>query len=219
MKGMAFVEAMLLVTSGLALADAPAVEPTAKEEGLAVENEGAVFEIVLPERDWAIPENEPGSSGATIELGLQVTNTTDKPLRFNGFNTLEPELATPDGEEVHRWEGQQGSLRHRQAQASDFPLVEPGASVTLSLRADLFWPMLESPSLMFRWWHASGAPGRYFEGLKAGPYEVRLVYENRAEALEVESPGHQVLDDNVWTGRIVTPFVPVLLRERGNGGP
>ena len=208
---------MLLATSGFALA-VPARHPTAKDEGLAVHRDGVIFEVVLPERNWSIPENKPGSSGTFITLGLRITNQTDKPLRFNGYNTLWPELVTRDGKEVHQWEGQQGTLRHRQSQESDFPLVEPGKSATFSLQADLFWPMLEHRTLMFRWWLTSGAPGRYFEGLKTGPYKVRLVYENQAKTLEVESPGQKVLDDNVWAGQIVTPFVPVVLRESGEEG-
>ena len=184
----------------------------AKDEGLAVKNDGVVFEIVLPERDWSIPENKPGSSSAFIKLGLQITNKTDKPLRFNGYDTIWPELMTPDGKEVHRWDGPQGSGRHRQPQEKDYPLVEPGKSTTLFLQTDLFWPTLEHRTLMFRWWHASGSAGRYFDDLKTGPYKVRLVYENQRKSLEVENPTHKVLDDNVWTGRVVTPSVRVSLR-------
>ena len=187
-------------------------DAVAKDEGLAVKKDGVVFEIVLPERDWSIPENKPGSSSAFIKLGLQITNKTDKPLRFNGYDTICPEMVTPDAKEVHRWEGPQGTLRHRQPQEIDYPLVEPGKSATLSLQSDLFWPTLEQRTLMFRWWHASGSPGRYFDDLKPGPYKVRLVYENERKSLEVENPNHKVLNDNVWIGRVVTPFVRVSLR-------
>jgi hypothetical protein len=64
-----------------------------------------------------------------MELGL---------LRFNGFNTLYPELVTADGKRVHRWKEQEKSMRNRQAQESDFPIVEQGKSVTIPLQADLF---------------------------------------------------------------------------------
>ena len=104
------------------------------------EKDGVVFEIVLPERAWTIPENKPGSSSAFLKLGLRITNKTDRPLRFNGYDTLSPELLTPDGREAHRWEGPQATERHRQSQERDFPLVMPGQSTTLSLQADLFWP-------------------------------------------------------------------------------
>ncbi len=190
-----------------------------KDEDLAVDKDGVVFEIVLPERVWSIPENKPGSSSAFLKLGLRITNKTGKPLRFNGYDTLWPELVTPDGNEVHRWEGPQGTKRHRQPQEGDYPLVEPGKSATIPLQVDLFWPTWdEHRVLMFRWWHASGSPGRYFDDLKPGPYKVRLVYENQQNTLEVEYRGHKVLDDKVWTGRIVTPAVQVSLREAGKDG-
>ena len=176
------------------------------------EKDGVLFEIVVPERTWTIPENKPGASSAFLKLGLQITNKTDKPLRFNGFDTLVPELVTSDGKEAHRWEGPQATLRHRQAQERDFPLVLPGKSVTLPLQADLFWPTLEERTLMFRWWHASGSPGRYFDDLKPGDYKIRLVYENQSKTLRVESPQPKILDDAVWTGRVVTRFVPVTLK-------
>ena len=184
------------------------------QDGLAVEKDGVVFEIVLPERVWLIPENKPGSS-SSIHLGLRITNKSDKPLHFNGYDTIIPEILMPDGKEAHRWEGPQATERHRQPQETDFPLVMPGKSVTLSIRTDLFWPTLEDRTLMFRWWHASGSPGRYFDDLKPGPHKVRLVYKNQHKTLEVEYPRRKVLDDNVWTGRIVTPSVQVLLREIG----
>ena len=218
MKRIAFVVPLLLVTSGFVQANPPAKQPTAKNEGLAVEKDGVVFEIVVPEQDWSIPENKPGSSSAYLKLDLQITNKTDKPLRFNGYDTLCPELVTLDGKEVHRWDGPQATRRHRQPNENDFPLVEPGKSVTLPLQADLFWPTLEDRTLMFRWWHASGNAGRYFDGLKPGPYKIRLVYENPHKTSDVEYPKKKVLGGSTWTGRIVTPSVQVSLREVGKDG-
>jgi len=203
---------VLLVSISFAPADTLAM-PIDKDEAPGVEKEDVVFEMLLPVRDLTIPENEPGSSSAFIALGLRITNRTNKPLRFNGYNTLYPELITADGHVVHRLEQQQGSRRHRQPQESDFPLVEPGKSTTIALQADLFRPMPEQSTLTFRWWLASGAPGQYFDDLKTGRYKLRLVYQNQFKALEVESPKHIVLDDNVWTGRINTTYAPVLLRE------
>jgi hypothetical protein len=210
---MAHAMPLLLAISSFASADSPAKDATVKSEGRMLEKDGAVFEIVMPERDWSMPENKPGSSSAYIKLGLQITNKTDRPLRFNGYGTLRPELAAADGKIAHRWEGPQGSLRSRQPQESDFPLVEPGKSTTLALQADLFWPTLADRTLMFRWWFPSGAPGEYFDGLKPGHYKVRLIYQNKDRVLRLESPAHKVLNDDVWTGQIVTPFVPISLRK------
>lgn len=181
--------------------------------GLPQKKDGLAFEVVLPERVWSIPENKPGFS-SSIKLGLNITNKSDKSFRFNGYDGLLVDILTPDGKEAHQWEGQLGTKRHRLPAEADFPLVMPGKTVTLSIRADLFWPTLEDRTLTFRSWHASGAPARCYDNLKPGPYKVRIVYGNRRESFDVEQPEHKVLDGNAWTGRIVTPCVQVSLRER-----
>jgi hypothetical protein len=139
-----------------------------------------------------------------MELGL---------LRFNGFDTLYPELVTADGKRVHRWKEQEKSMRNRQAQESDFPIVEQGKSVTIPLQADLFWPNLAKSTLTFRWWLSSGEAGKYFDDLKPGNYKLRLVYQNQHNNLEVELPSSQILNDNVWKGQITTPYASILLRD------
>ncbi len=193
----------------------------ANNEDLTVKKDGLAFEIVLPERVWSIPENKPGFS-SSIKLGLKITNNsnksfrfngygslTDKSSRFNGYDALLVDIWTADSKEAHQWEGQLVTMRHRLPTAADVPLVMPGESVTFPIRADLFWPTLEDRTLMFRSWHASGSPARYYDNLKPGLYKVRIVYENRDEFLSVEE-----LAGPLWIGRIVTPFVQVSLRER-----
>jgi len=189
------------------------VELVANNEDLAVKKDGLTFEINLPERVWSIPENKPGFN-SSITLGLKITNKSDKSFRFNGYDTLLVDILMSDGKEAHQWEGPLATEAHRRPIEADFPLVMPGKSVTLSIRADLFWPTLEDRTLWFRSWHASGSSARYYDKLKPGPYKVCIVYENRDESLSVEQPEYKVLDGNAWTGRIVTPCVQVSLRER-----
>jgi hypothetical protein len=203
------VAAFGLVRAGWAAKHpSPSVELVANNEDLAVKKDGLAFEIVLPERVWSIPENKPGFN-SSIKLGLKITNKSDKSFRFNSYDTLLVDILTPDGKEAHQWEGQLVTTRHRLPDVPDVPLVVPGQSVTLSIQADLFWPTLEDRTLMFRSWHASGSPARYYDNLKPGPYKVCIVYENRKKYLSVEE-----LAGPLWTGRIVTPCVQVSLRER-----
>jgi hypothetical protein len=214
MKKSVFFLSLVLTSFGLVHAawtdehSLPIVELVANHEDLAVTKDGLAFEIVLPERVWSIPENKPGFS-SSVKLGLKITNNSDKSFRFNGYDTLLVDILTPDGKEAHQWEGQLGTDRHRLPDVPDVPLVMPGESVTFSIRADLFWPMLENRTLTFRSWHASGSPARHYDNLKPGPYKVCIVYENRKEYLSIEQ-----LAGPLWIGRIVTPCVQVSLRER-----
>ena len=178
----------------------------------AIERDQVKFEILDPDREWPIPENRPGNS-STVPLGLRITNESDKPLRFSGFGTLSLELQDPDGKEAVRWKGPYRTFRSRPAKASDFPLILPGKSVTFSIQGGLFWPTLDDRTLFFRWWHASGSPGHFYEKLKPGHYMLRIVYENLKSSFHVEDPTPEDFKDHVWMGRIETPFVEVVLKE------
>ncbi|WP_347986275.1 hypothetical protein [Methylomonas sp. AM2-LC] len=212
MKFIQLVVLILVTTNNLALAGQALPQRTVNNEDFTVEKNGIVFEIVLPYTDWVIPENKPGNSTALLDVKLRITNTTNKPLRFNGFNSLFPELVTSDGKHLHCWQAPDETLRHRQAQDSDYPLIEHGNSITLPLLVDLFWPNLEPSTLTFRWWLSSGEPGQYFDDLKPGNYLLRLVYQNSLSNLESELPSHKIFNDNVWKGEASTPYVPILLR-------
>lgn len=178
----------------------------------AVEKEGVRFEIVVKDSDWPIPENRPGNS-STTPLRLRITNGSDKPLRFSGFDTLSVELQDKDGKEAARWKGPYATLRSRPPAECDFPLVMPGKSVTFEIRTGLFWPTPDERTLFFRWWHASGSPGYFYEQLQPGPHKMRIVYENRRETFQVDSPEHKILE-NFWLGRMETAAVAVSLTEK-----
>src|SRR5262249_23241416 len=101
----------------------------------ATEKDGVRFEILLPDRVWAIPENKAGRR-ISIKLGLRITNQTDRPQRFTRFDTLFPDMLGPDGKALSRRNARRETLPIREA---DCPLVKPADSATFDIDADLFW--------------------------------------------------------------------------------
>ena len=158
MKNVAFLLPVLLSLSGPIKAAPPVLSPGPKAGGAVVEKDGVVFEIVVPQREWAVPEAKDRTAGPKLDLKLRITNKTGEPLRFNAYDTALPELLTPEGKPVHRWEGDEANSIHIPATEADYPLVMPGKSVTLPLQADLFRIIMgNQPMLMFRWYYTSGA--------------------------------------------------------------
>jgi RNA polymerase sigma factor (sigma-70 family) len=185
------------------------VEP--KEKPVVVEKDGVAFELVVPERTWVIPDNKPGQK-THIKLGLRITNKTDKPQRFNGYDALFPEMTGRGGKALRREGGE--VLRSRPPREADFPLVLPGQSVTFDLDAALVWEQ-GSPRFVVSGRHG----GRwYFDGLHADRYLVRIHYENNEhEYAVIQDQGKKVLT-GLWTGSVETSFVEVSVRERDQGG-
>jgi uncharacterized protein (TIGR03067 family) len=158
----------------------------------AVEKDGMCFEILIPDREWQIPENKQGARTA-VRLALRITNQTDKPVRFTRYDTLYPQIIDADGKAPRGSGGRNGT---RPMKESDSPLVKPGDSTTFDIDASLFWQ-----SGKLRLGGSDGFGGVWwFEDLKPGRYQVRIWYVNNATVLK-----------DIWTGDIKTPFVEVSL--------
>jgi RNA polymerase sigma factor (sigma-70 family) len=180
------------------------VEPPDARRPATAEKDGIVFELVLPDRAWTVPEDKPGNK-SPVTFGLRVTNKTEKPLRFSTFDTRFPEMTGPDGKALHlEWERR----RSRAPTEADCPLIGPGKSVTLPIDAALSW---QSGAIRFGggdgfggWWH--------FDGLRPGRYRLRVAYRNKDASVRL--PGKEELLEGIWTGEVATPFADVSLRER-----
>lgn len=172
-----------------------------------VEKDGVHFEVLAPDRTWPIPKNQPGIQ-APVNLGLRISNKTNKPLRFSRFDTLWVEMVRPDGKSLRRGGGRDGTFGKVEA---DCPLVKPGESVTFIIDAALFWQGNE-----LRLSGSDGFGGLWLlHDLKPGPYKVRVRYQNDRPAFETSPPRQAVLD-GVWTGEVDTPFVEVTLSNPPN---
>ncbi|WP_206756701.1 hypothetical protein [Planktothrix sp. FACHB-1365] len=55
--------------------------------GNAVEVDGIRFEILMPQREFTIPAKIPGAH-TPVQLGIEITNNTQIPIRFPPFDPL-----------------------------------------------------------------------------------------------------------------------------------
>jgi RNA polymerase sigma factor (sigma-70 family) len=187
-----------------------------------IEKDGVRFEILVPDRDWAIPEKPSGRTA--VKLGLRITNKTGEPLRFTGQETLFPEIVGTDGKELPRGGAddvpdpvKSGPFLGTEA---DYPLLVPGSSTTFFIDTRLSWR-----GGLLHFGLLGSAYLADFNGLSAGRYKVRIVYESLDGNVRVNPYGKPL--SGVWTGKVETPFVEVSLappaaagaRHLAPGGP
>jgi beta-lactamase regulating signal transducer with metallopeptidase domain len=185
---------------------ADVTQPSAPVEPITIEKDGVLFELLVPDRTWTIPENRPRRR-TSVKLGLRVTNKTERALRLNGYETLAVEIIGPDGKAPPSRRGKETYPRKE----SDCPLVKPGESVAFSLLdAMLTW---QDDKLQFQgigppiggFWH-------FADDLKPGRYKLRLRYENGRDEFQLGTVPETVLKD-VWTGDATPPLVEISLVE------
>lgn len=210
---------LVLIISGLvALSHVPrevmAIEEVESERGYnltsveatnknAVERNGIRLEILVPDRVWRIPENQPNAT-TPVRIGFQLTNNTPYPIRFPPLDPLlifPLEIVDADGNLLRR-SGGRGMLRKSPQLAC--PLVQPGESLTFFLKAELFW---QSNQLLFG--GNDGLGGGWTFDIRPGNYQLRLRYVNSRPVLFCDEPQiyEYKLTRGIWTGQIVTPFV------------
>jgi len=111
--------------------------------------EGILFETVVSEQEWVVPAKE-ADAYTPVEFGIRVTNTTPNPIRLTRSGGLypriikEPTRARPSSFELLDPEeriraGADIDLPAQGLRESDFPMVLPGESITLSLEGKLRW--------------------------------------------------------------------------------
>jgi RNA polymerase sigma-70 factor (ECF subfamily) len=181
---------------------APVTPPTVDDKTV-VEKDGVRFELLVPQREWSIPEDKPGAR-STIKLALRITNRTNNPLRFTRFDSLSVWMVGPDGKELTRSGGRDGTFP---VQESDCPLVKPGDSVTFDLDAHLF---RQDGKLRFGGFDGFGGGWGFADEFKPGRYQLRIWYQNTATEQEVGKAVRTVLK-GLWTGEVKTPYVEVAL--------
>jgi hypothetical protein len=148
------------------------------------------FEILVPEREWAVSGKEPAKR-TPVNLGIRITNNTTKATRFSRFDTLYPRMTGPDDKALRLDGGRNGTMGRVEA---DCPLVPPGESVTFIIDAALSWRGDE-----LQLGGADGFGGVWlFHSLSPGAYKLRILYRNdRAES--GFGPEQRIVRD-VWTG-------------------
>jgi RNA polymerase sigma factor (sigma-70 family) len=108
-----------------------------------------------------------------VELGLRITNTTDKPLTFKMFDATWPTLKTADGKELKMSGGRDVTRPYP-------PLtVEAGKSADVPRPGRLEWPK-GGPGLRLSGTDPSGFLWQ-FDGLRPGKYLLSFRYEYESD--------------------------------------
>ncbi len=159
-------------------------EDAAESEAMRVE--GLNFVAVVPKR-VATP---PAGGRRAFDLGLRVTNVTDKPVALSTFDVIRPRLYTAGGKELVMDGGRNGSPR-----PSPPVVLAPGASWTWRPEARLEWAAGDISILLLRGPDGRGVAGSWWFTLKEGKYRLAVEYANR-------SPKQG--DVSLWVGKAVT---------------
>jgi hypothetical protein len=171
----------------------------------AVEKDSIRLEILMPERVWAIPANQPDAN-TPVRLGIRITNKAQIPIRFSRFDTLFPELVGLDGRALTLIGGRNVTIPPTLA---DCPIAQPEENLSFFLDGKLFW---RDNKLELR--GSDGFGGIWlFNELKPGNYQFRFTYS---------SPSSRTLPcdlavgkmKGIWIGEVATPFVEIRLVQR-----
>lgn len=170
-----------------------------------VEVNGVRFEILVPQRVWAIPENKPNTSTKLL-IGLRIINFTRTPYRFSRYFSIIPEFVREDDQPLQRSGGSDSVLPPREC---DFPIVLPGQDTSFVLHGRLRWQRNRLQVSFYDGFNGVLA----FNDLKPGRYQLRFLYGNSSPTAEVYGLGN-VFGETVegfWIGKAETPFVELQL--------
>ncbi|NEP83507.1 MAG: hypothetical protein F6K39_38490 [Okeania sp. SIO3B3] len=142
-----------------------------------------------------------------VEIGIRITNNSDRSLYFSFNLTLFPELIRAETGEVVEISG--GWISLAGALESDLPLTMPGESTSFFIDAKICWLCGKNYGLSTI---ISG--GQFiFKPLDLGWYKLRFTYQNQKEAIQLYGSifkKNQVIE-GLWTGQVLTPFVDIFL--------
>jgi len=170
-----------------------------------LEVDGIQFRTLLPEEVVYLPKHGEETS---IQFGVQITNQTSIPYRFNLQRFL-PEILNSDGEIMPAPLSQNG---FRDVQYSDIPSIIPGESLDFLIDTKFKWYKENCLQLLG---NANYGGVWIVWNLKSGEYQIRLKYENHlVKKRMLISPKGWVEVDGFWVGNIKTPLTPLRLRQR-----
>jgi hypothetical protein len=195
---------MLVVRGASAAPLAPTTQPAAAElqTSKPIRENGADFEAIAPAR-WVVP---PLGGKTTIDLGLKVTNRTEKMMQINVFDTVQIYMEDQQGLPLN-------VTKVRDATFIPAPLLlKAGESQIISRQAVLQWIdnakglRLSGPDGAGGTWH--------LDITQPGKYPLRLVHANNEERLKavLARPAKHAIDPKeapFWVGKVSTPEMVV----------
>lgn len=189
----------------------------AESENNSAEVDGLIFEILIPERVWVIPENR-ADVETPLKIGICITNNRKTPVRLTRLDpsvVLGLNIQAADGSELKG-----GGYRDILMKSPQMvcPFLLPQESVKFFLDVKLYW----RDNKLFLGGSDGLGGGWEFVGLKAGNYKIRFGYYNSSavgfcydrEMINQEPTGTPEFVQDLWGGVIAwTPFVDVRLVE------
>jgi len=170
-----------------------------------LEVDGIQFRTLLSEEVVYLPKHGEETS---IQFGVQITNQTSVPYRFDLQQFL-PEILDPQGKPIYM---DFGINVTRPTEQSDIPILMPGEKLDFFMDAKFDWYekyLRISGKAMYggRWW--------YITSLETGDYKIRFIYKNTAPSklMFIWSKGRTKFD-GFWVGNIKTPLTPLRLRQQ-----
>ena len=178
-------------------------------ENNGVEVNGVRFEILVPERVWTIPPNQPGAE-TPVKIGIRITNTKEESVRFYVIDPIS-RVVTLDGVELRRSGGRDLLLHNSQLICR---LLTPEESLTFFPDVKLFWR--DNKLYLEGFDRVPG--GLNDKEIHPGTYLVGLIYNSVSSAALCPYPGAidpktaaPELTEGLWTGEVITPLVEVQL--------
>ncbi|NEP79662.1 MAG: hypothetical protein F6K39_16725 [Okeania sp. SIO3B3] len=187
-----------------------------------IEVNGVHFETIVPKRVLTLPKKDilqklsyigkhlltpplHPSPGYPMEIGIRITNNSDRPLYFSFYLALIPEIIKVENRENIPFEG--GWLHPEQPLESDFSITMPGESTSFFLDAKICWLCGNNYGISMGF----NGGAFIFKPLRSGRYQLRLVYDNQTDKNEFyDSVNKQAqVIERLWTGRVLTPFVDI----------
>lgn len=147
----------------------------------------------LPGADaWSSP------SGVRLILRLKITNRSNAAIRLSTYRSVHPELIDAAGE-VAPFE--HGANRYRPAEASDYPLLPPGQSVSIALDA-----VVRLNDRELDWRGGDGEHGLWHVQPSNAPYRLRLRYRQTQAAATSDVSSGKLSTGDAATGSFALPL-------------
>ena len=162
-----------------------------------VEQDGASFETLVPEKILLIPEKGLGNSTAT-RFGIRITNISQQPLRFCSYHTFRPRLIDDNGERLRTGGGANAS---RIINESDCPSTQPNESLEFFLDGKIYW---KDDEIYMNGSRESGGVWYIQDSIKPGRYELYSIYSHDKKEGRVfdSNTGKMYVLDSFWVSRV-----------------
>ncbi|MCU0543709.1 MAG: hypothetical protein MUE44_16265 [Oscillatoriaceae cyanobacterium Prado104] len=172
-----------------------------------VEENGIIFETLMPEVVVKIPDTNKGVS--PVQFGIRVTNVSDRSYHFMLPYVL-PELFYSDGQAMYR---SYASNVYLPAKQSYFQLARPQKSLTFFMQGEFKW---YKNLLILRGKATDGGIWR-FSDFKNGIYLVQFTYRNDNAKKEIRwKSGKFSAWHDLWVGQVSTPRIEFCLHSLSN---